>query len=383
MAVISFSASGGRLSAFRDALRFRSSPCRHQQMRGNAFHADTAAKYEKQLSALACEFGVTLEIRSRRGLRFPLRPYRRRYGIPAGLLCGLLLLHVCSAAVREIRITGNSRIPESELRAALASLGVTEGVPFRSLRYDWLEQRMRLAVSDIEWITMRKEGGRLVVDLTEETLPPDMKQDRMPCNVIADVPAEIVGMNVLCGSAKVQAGDFVKPGDLLISGVQTDCYGFCRCCHADGTVTARYPAVFSRMQPFVAELPVSCASGTQTLLELFGCQLPLTVGFRIPDAPLSRCDVIRTPLTLFGRALPAALIRKNYTVQETAVTAFSEEEARALLDESAARFEHNFHANDIIISRDAKYDRTDLGIMLKINYVFEGVIGKTSEIFVK
>lgn len=383
MAVISFSASGSRLSAFRDAMRFRGIACKHQQIRGSIFCADTAAKNEKRLSALADEYRITLVILKRSGLRFPLLPYRRRYGFAAGLLCGLLLLYTCGATVREIRITGNGRIPESELRAALESFGVTEGIPFRSIPYNWLEQRMRLAVRDIEWITVRQEGGRLIVDLTEETPPPDMKNDRMPCNILADVPAEIVSMNVRCGFPRVQAGDFVRPGDLLISGVQADNCGISRCYHADGTVTARYPAVFTKEQPFVAELPVRSDARTQTLLEILGRELPLSIGFRVPDAPLIRRDETRTPLTLFGKELPAALIHRIYTVQDTAVTAFSEEEAKALLTESAARFEYNFHANDIIISRDEKYIRTDLGIMLKINYVFEGVIGKTSEIFVK
>ena len=383
MAVISFSASGERLPAFRDVLRFRGIACRHQQIRGNVLYAETSANHEKRLSALADEYRITLRILKRRGLRYPLLPYRRRWGIPAGLLCGLLFLSLCSATVREIRITGNERIPESELRAALGSLGVTVGVPFRTLRYDWLEQRMRLSVRDIEWITMRKEGGRLVVDLTEERLPPDMKHDRIPCNLLADVPAEIVSMDIRRGTPAVKAGDFVRPGDLLVSGVQTDCNGVCHCFHADATVRGRYPAVFSREQPFVAELPVSSECRTQTLLECFGHQIPLSIGFRIPDAPLCRRDEIRTPLTLLGKAFPAAMIQRIYTVQETAITAFSEDEAKALLEESAVRFEHNFHANDIIISKDAKFDRTDLGIMLKINYVFEGVIGKTSEIFVK
>ena len=383
MATISFSASGERLSAFRDALRFRGIACSEQQIRGTVFYAKTAYRNEKRLSELANAHQVTLCILRRRGLRFPLRPYRRRYGILAGLLCGMLLLHICSSTVREITVTGNERITDAELRAALSTLGVTEGVPFRSLRYDWLEQRMRLAVRDIEWITMRKEGGRLVVDLTEERLPPDMKHDRIPCNLIADVPAEIVRMNVRGGYARVQPGDFVKPGDLLVSGVQTDCNGVCRCCHADADVTARYPAVFSQQQPFVTELPVRTECRTLPLLAILGQQIPLRIGFQIPDALLCRCDEAVTPLTLFGKALPAALIRRTYTVQENAVTAFSADEAKAILDESAARFERNFHANDIIISRDAVYTRTDLGILLKINYVFEGAIGKTSEIFVK
>ena len=382
MAVISFSASGARLAAFRDTLRCRGIACRHQQIRGNAFYAEASAADEKRLSALAAEYGVTLEILRRRGLRYPLLPYRRRCGILAGLLCGGLLLYLCNATVREIRITGNAQVSEAELREALAALGVREGVPFRSLRYAWLEQRMCLAVSDIEWITLRKEGGRLIVDLTEERKAPPVNTGRTPCNYVAAVPAEITAMDVQNGFAAVKIGDTVRPGDLLISGVQTDAFGVSKWCRAAGSVTGRYPAVFTQEQPFVAELPVRSETRTQTVFELLGKEFPLSPVMP-PDAPFTRCDTERTPLTLFGRALPCAVIHRCYTVQETAVTVFSEAEARAVLEESAARFEHNFHANDIIISRDAEYRRTDLGILLKINYVFEGVIGKTSEIFVK
>lgn len=382
MAVIRFCASGARLPAFRDTLRHRGIACRNQQIRGNAFYAETDAAYEKRLSALASEYGVTLEILRRRGLRYPLLPYRGRCGIFAGLLCGALLLYHCNATVREIRITGNAEISEAELREALTALGVREGVPFRTLRYAWLEQRMCLAVSDIEWITLRKEGGRLIVDLTEERKAPPMETGRTPCNYVAAVPAEVTGMDVQNGFAAVKPGDIVKPGDMLISGVQTDEYGVSKWCRAAGSVTGRYPAVFTQEQPFVAELPVRSETRTQTAFELLGREFPLSFAVP-PDAPVTRCDRSRTPLTLFGRALPCAVIHKCYTVQETAVTVFSEEEAKALLEESAARFEHNFHAKDIIISRDAKFCRTDLGILLKINYVFEGVIGKTSEIFVK
>ena len=383
MAVISFCASGERLSSFRDTLRFRGIACKNQQIRGNAFFAEISARDEGRLSALAGEYGISLNILKRRGLRYPLLPYRRRYGFAAGLLCGLLLLYTCSATVREISVTGNARVSETELRQALSALGVTEGVPFRGLRYDWLEQRMRLAVSDIEWITIRKEGGRLIVDLTEERNPPPMQTGRTPCNYVAAVPAEVTGMNVLNGYAKVSPGDIVKPGDLLISGVQTDERGVSKWCRAAGSVTGRYPAVFTQEQPFAAEIPVHSETRTQTLLTVLGRRIPLSIGFQLPDAPLLRCDEYSTPLTLFGKVLPVSLVHRKYTVQETAVTVFSEAEARAILAEAAARFEQNFHANDMIISRDAKYRRTDLGILLKINYVFEGVIGKTSEIFVK
>ena len=138
------------------------------------------------------------------------------------------------------------------------------------------------------------------------------------------------------------------------------------------------------MQPFVAELPVRGETVTNTVLSVFGQRVPLTLGF----VPPRRTDSIiyeedREPLMLLGRALPLTLLRCRYTRQASAITVFSEDEARAALEEAAARYEQNLHADDTLISKKAEFQRTDLGILLNINYVFEGVIGKTSEIFVK
>ena len=91
----------------------------------------------------------------------------------------------------------------------------------------------------------------------------------------------------------------------------------------------------------------------------------------------------REPLVLFGNQLPLSLTRCRYTKQETAITVYSESEIQTMLEEAAARYEQNFHADDKIISKRTEISRSDLGISLKINYIFEGVIGKSSEIFVK
>ncbi len=149
-------------------------------------------------------------------------------------------------------------------------------------------------------------------------------------------------------------------------------------------MTGIYPAEFTVEQPFASELPVRGHSDTETVLAVFGKRIPLTLGFVPPaDTDSLIYEEDSEPLYLFGRQLPLSLIRCRYTRQESAITVFSEAEVRAMLNEAAARYERNFHANDAIISKRTEFSRTDLGMMLKINYVFEGVIGKTSEIFVK
>lgn len=384
MAYIRFTAAGEQLAAFRDALRRNGVACRRQQISGGVLTAQTSAGSVKMLEALAEYHEIKLSITARSGLRFRLAPFRKRYGFLFGAVCGAWFLWWCNAAVRSIEITGNQRIPEKEIIRALAELGVSYGVPFRDLPYQYLEQQMRLAVHDIEWITMRHEGGRLIVDLTEERLPPEMHDRRIPCNVIAAETAQITGMDIRRGFAVKQIGDTVHAGDLLITGAQTDAFGICKYYHAEGIVTGTYFDTFEQTLPFVSEIPVRARTQTETVLSVFGRRIPLTLGFARPEPDENLIyEEDPEPLYLFQRRLPLALIRCRYTVQQPAITAFSEDEIRSMLEESAARYVQNFHADDKVISKKAEFSRSDLGISLKINYVFEGVIGKSSEIFVK
>ena len=384
MADIRFTAQGVQLAAFRDALRRNGVRCRNMQISGGVLSAEISAGAQRMLEALSERYDIRTEITARRGLRFRLAPFRRRYGFLFGLLCGGLFLRWCNAAVRSIEITGNTRIPDAEIIRALSELGVAYGVPFRDLPYNYIEQQMRLAVHDIEWITMRHVGGRLIVDLTEETLPPQMHQDRVPANIIASENAQITGMDVRGGFAVKQIGDTVHAGDLLITGAQTDSFGICRYYHAEGTVIGTYFDTFEQTLPYVSEQPVRGDSQTETVLSVFGRRIPLTLGFVRP-APAENLiyEEDREPFFCFGRQLPLSLIRCRYTVQENAISVFSEAELRAALEESAARYEQNFHADDRLISKETEFSQSDLGISLKINYVFEGVIGKSCEIFVK
>ena len=384
MAVIRIEADGEQLAAFRDALRRNGVRCRNQQMRGECFSAETAAGAYRMLEALAARYQVRLTVKERHGLRYFFAPYRMRLGFVCGALCGIWFLWWCNARIRSIEITGNQRVPEAEIVRALADLGVSYGVPFRDLPYSYIEQQMRLAVSEIEWITMRHRGGRLIVDLTEETPPPEMHMDHIPTNVIAAETAQITGMDVRGGFAVKQIGDTVHAGDLLITGAQTDAFGICKYYHAEGIVTGTYFDTFEQEIPFVSEIPVRGRTQTETVLSVFGRRISLTLGFAQPEAdPDLIYEEDAEPLMLFDRRLPLSVIRCRYTQQETAITVFSEAEIRTMLEESAARYERNFHAEDTVLSKKAEFSRSDLGISLKINYVFEGVIGKSSEIFVK
>lgn len=382
MAQISFSAQGEQLTAFRDALRDGHFACTAQQMRGGVFYAKTQAHHWYGICAAAQEHDITLTILKRRGLCFRIAPYRLRLGLIVGILCGFAFFYWCNAHVRSIEIYGNTQVSDTEILAALERLGVTRGTAYRDMNFTYIEQRMRLEVQDLRWIAMRHTGGRLVIDLREETAAPEMTHDRIPTNYISNVSAQITEIQVLGGYAAVQVGDAVKAGDLLISGVQEDPNGVTRFYHADGVVRGVYEYDLELFQPFCEELTVSGESVTARCLELFGKRFPLSIGFTPPEEPFVYTEEA-TPFTVFGYVTPFALLHCRYTPQTTTIAAYSEAEIDALLTEQATRFEQNFHSEDQILSKEIVPQRTDLGILLKIHYVFEGSIGETREIFVR
>ena len=379
---VSFTAEGVQLNAFRDALRTAHFPLAAQQMRGGVLYARARARHWFGVRGAAERYGVRLTVLRRRGLRFLLKPYRLRLGLLCGLLLGSVLYVWCNCYVRSIEIYGNTVISDAEILSALDRLGVRRGTAVHGIEFSCVEQRMRLAVRGIEWIAMRHTGGRLIVELTEEREPPEQVRDRIPCNYIADVDARLTDIRVLGGQAVRQAGDTVRTGDLILSGAVEDKFGTTRYYHADGIVTGIYETDFTQEEPFCCEIPVTGETVTRRVTEVFGQRIALPFQ---PDPPAGTVsyEEERHPLTLFGLRLPFARIDCKYTETGSAVTVRSADEVRTLLRAAAARYEQNFHADDRILSRTEVFTETDLGISLKIHYEIEGVIGKTSEIFVK
>ncbi len=377
-----FEARGTNLVAFRDALRAAGILCRRQVVSGTVYHGTVHPVYRKQFFAIAAEHCITVEITEEKGWRARLRPMRLRYGLLIGLVPAAAFLWWSNQTVRSIEIYGNKSISDTHLLTVMEEIGIYRGAEYADIDFTLSEQLLRLKISGIEWISLRHTGGRLVVELEEETKAPALYQGRIPTNYIATVNAQITDMRVFDGTAAVKIGDAVKEGDILISGVTEDVRGITRLKHADGEIRGIYQETLTLYQPFCAETTVQGKVYRAEYLECFGKRFPLTVGF---EPPLG--DFIYTenaqPLVLWNVSLPFVRIRCDYSMQETTIAVYSAEEIAAMQDEEALRFEENFHGEDTILGKDYIQTVDDLGISLKINYIFEGVIGKTSEIFVK
>lgn len=381
MGRIEFTAESTHLNDFRDMLRERGYRLRRQKIKGGALYAAADAHNWYGIVKAAEAYSVTLKITKQRGFLHHLKPYRLRLGVLAGLACGFLLLGYLQTHIHSIEIYGNTSISDTEILSVLEDLGIRHGARFQDLDLTLAERQMRLRINEIAWISMRHTGGRMVVELREETKPPACTSSRIPSHYIASVPAQITEMRVFDGEPQVKVGDAVRKGDVLISGIADDLRGVTRFHHADGCAIGIYEQEFTYFQPFCEEVVAEDAPKTAPFLEAFGHRFAMSIGFEQPAEPFRYAEEI-TPLKLFGRQTPFSFIRCQFFPQQAQIAAYSTDEIDAIFADRAALFEQYSHKDDKIISKEISTVPSDLGILLQIHYVFEGVVGEISEIFV-
>lgn len=84
--------------------------------------------------------------------------------------------------------------------------------------------KIRIERNDISWIGIDVIGTNLKVSISEADLAPSLENPNEICNIVADKDGEIASIIVQSGTPRVNVGDVVKKGDLLVEGVMEGKY---------------------------------------------------------------------------------------------------------------------------------------------------------------
>ena len=266
--------------------------------------------------------GMALRVERRTGLPQLLRRYRARWGIPAGLLLGALLLWHLSGCLWEICVTGNEYVSREEILDALEELDVAVGTPLRRINGRTAAEKLQMLLPRLSWAAVNVVGCKALVEIREvreSETPPESAY----CNVVAARDGVIVRADVLAGVGQPKIGEAVVKGDLLVSGVVEMNNGFTRLTAAKAVVTALTKTELSAHIPgtLTAERIVTRTAAPRLLF--FGLSLPLRP---LPDGA--------------ERESAAAYLQSRRTVfpigtEQTTAVIFTEE-PRTLAPEEAA-----------------------------------------------
>lgn len=176
-------------------------------------NADDWHRFQKLLGN---KYKVT--ILSEKGFKPLLSRFLSKKRTLLGIIIFVLLLYYQSCFVSEIRIYGYQRLTESEIRQHLSNAGLYEGCSKR-VDLDQVEIQMFRQLEDISWIGITYKGNLAEVTVVEGTEPINKVNLDQPCHIVAAKEGYINKIIAREGNESVTKGDFVHPGDILISGV--------------------------------------------------------------------------------------------------------------------------------------------------------------------
>ena len=172
----------------------------------------------------------------------------------AGMAIFLLFFGAQTLFVREINVIGCKSITESSIRECLREEGLYEGSR-KNFDCDAIEHRLFKEFDNIVWAKVAYEGNYVEVKISEsKQVPSDKVGKETPCNIVADQDCYIERILSYTGRSVVAKNDFVKKGDILITGtipIEHPSYEMGKddspehYVHAAGKIVARVPYYYS------------------------------------------------------------------------------------------------------------------------------------------
>lgn len=166
--------------------------------------------------------GCLCKIVKKHGLPFFLRKVKARKGLIIGSILFYIILSQCSDRIWSISVDGGFLHTREQILQVMAEeLGVYGGIYGSQVDCFEIEKKLRLDYGEIGWISVEKKGCKLHVMLNESTMPKMAEEQIFAAHIVAEHDGIVRKVEVMSGVPMVKAGDEVKKGDVLISGILT------------------------------------------------------------------------------------------------------------------------------------------------------------------
>lgn len=180
------------------------------------------------------------KIIKKKGFNFLYGKIRRRKFFIIGIAAFIVMLVYLSNLVWIIDISGYKKISEDLIYNTLKSSGLNEGKLKNKINLREVEKNVLKQINEISIINIKFIGTRASVEIVERTMPPSIVPLDKPTNIIASKDGIVTKVLSYKGQPLVQNNDYVKKGQILISGIITDNTNVpSKIVHAMGIVTAK------------------------------------------------------------------------------------------------------------------------------------------------
>lgn len=288
-----------------------------------------------EIQEIAQRAGVEINA-VRTGLPALIKKHRLRVGIPVGALLAALMIILSSRFVWDIHISGNERVTDEEIEAALDGYGFRLGAYLPALDIEKICRMIVIENKDISWISVNIRGTVAHVEV-RETKSASVEDVSEPSNLVASRDGQIVLVEAYGGKSEVKAGQTVKKGDILVSGViDSQALGF-RLVRSRGKVYAAVTKTFSASVPLSSFEKIY--TGNEKVKKTVKFFSKSTELFKNTNISYEKYDTIEKTerVSLFGIRLPIFVTTVTYAEYTEIPRTITEEDAYSAACDTAER----------------------------------------------
>lgn len=132
-----------------------------------------------------------------------------------------------------------------------------------NINVEKISNLIRLERDDLSWIGINIKGTNVVVTIQESIESPEIIDKNEICNIVATKDAIISKMVVQNGTARVQVGDEVKKGDLLVEGIMESELVDNRYVHAEADIFGKIYYKKEKKESFVQNVKIKTGNEEQ------------------------------------------------------------------------------------------------------------------------
>lgn len=213
--------SGNAIERFINACSYKGISTWEITSENKYYELNIGIKDFKKLKPVIRKTRTKVIIVERTGFPFFIKKYRNRKLFFVGFIAFILTIHYLSTYIWSIDIIGNYTYSTESILTFLESIDIKRGVKSQHINCTEISGKIREKYDDIIWVSTSVNGTMLKVLIkeNEDSKNIDINTDiHTPYDIVSDGDYQITRMIVRSGIANKKENEFVKQGDILVSG---------------------------------------------------------------------------------------------------------------------------------------------------------------------